>query len=44
MFKHCITLLSLGTLLVGQPREINFGGGPHQREYSTGLKCISEEE
>ena len=44
MFKHCITLLSLGTLLVGQPREINFGGGPHQREHSTGLKCISEEE
>ena len=44
MFKSYITLLFLASFLVGQPREINFGGGPHQREFSTGLKCISEEE
>ena len=44
MFKNYITLLFLVSFLVGQPREINFGGGPHQIEYPTGLKCISEEE
>ena len=44
MFKNYITLLFLASFLVGQPREINFGGGPHQLEYSAGLKCVSEEE
>ena len=44
MFKNYITLLFLASFLVGQPREINFGGGPHRIEPSAGLKCVSEEE
>ena len=44
MFKNYIILVFLASFLVSQPREINFGGGPHQIESSAGLKCISEEE
>ena len=44
MNKIIMLFILIGTILIGQPRDLNFGGGPHQREQSINLKCISEQE
>ena len=48
MFKHCITLLFIGSLLIGASDSITIttvsGGGLDQERPSAGVQCISEEE
>ena len=48
MFKHCITLLSLGSLLIGATDNITIttvsGGGLEKERPPAGMQCISEEE
>ena len=48
MFKHCITLLSLVSLLIGATDNITIttvsGGGLEKERPPTGMQCISEEE
>ncbi len=44
MNKTIMFFLAIVTSLIGQPRELNFVGGPHHRDGSIELKCISEQE
>ena len=48
MFRHCITLLSFGSFLIGASDGITIttvsGGGLDQERPSEGVQCISEEE
>ena len=44
MNKTIMFFLAIVTSLIGQPRELNLVGGPHHRDGSIELKCISEQE
>ena len=44
MIKIVIILLYIGTTLFGQFTQINYGGGPTNRENINREKCISEQE